>query len=173
MGIVGSVEDGRQSAEHIIPELQDLAVGDVIAISPDGGYSVVEIRPEPGLVLFAAVGLSSGRPIDCGGDAPGSALTSSWTWFLDEIDERTTRLIERIRIGYSPSLANAVVIRGIIEPGSFLMERKTLRGIKRRAESASLRRAWTRPGDGDADERSRSSWMRCQRGQRRRLVAGG
>jgi hypothetical protein len=135
MGIAGSAEHGRRSAEHIIPELQDLAVGDVVEIAPDVGYNVVTMRPQRALVLYVVVDAGSGRPLDPGEEMPARYLTSSWCWFLDGTGEGTTRLIVRIRIDHNPSLMNALMIRGVIEPGSFVMERRTLLGIKRRAES--------------------------------------
>ena len=55
MGVAGSVDDARRSADRIIPELQDLEVGDVVEIGPDMGYNVVEIEPHRALVLHIAV----------------------------------------------------------------------------------------------------------------------
>ena len=47
------------------------------------------------------------------------------------------RLIARIQADYNPSLLNGLMMRGLIEPGSFVMERKTRLGIKQRAEAAA------------------------------------
>lgn len=137
MGIAGSVENERRSAEHIIPELQDLEVGDVVEIGPEMGYEVVEMEPGRALVLHVALEPGSFRPFDLGEEMPPEYFTSSWTWFLEESGESATRLIVRIRAGYSPSLANALTVRGVMEPGSFIMERKTLLGIRRRVEEAA------------------------------------
>jgi hypothetical protein len=137
MGIAGSVEDERRSAERVMPELQDLQVGDVVEIAPDVGYSVVEIQPERALVLYVAIDTGTGQTFDPEEEMPARYLASSWTWFLDELDADRTRLNVRIRQDYNPSLANALMIRGAIEPGSFVMERKTLFGIKQRAERAA------------------------------------
>lgn len=137
MRIAGSVEDERRSAEHIIPELQDLQVGDVVEIGPEMGYKVVEMEPGRALVLHVALETGSFRPFDPSEETPPEYFTSSWTWFLEQSGENVSRLIVRIRVGYSPSLANALMVRGVMEPGSFVMERKTLLGIKRRAEAAA------------------------------------
>jgi hypothetical protein len=137
MGIAGSLEDDRRSAEHILPQLQDLEVGDVVGIAPDVGYRVVDIQPGRALVLNIAVDASTGRVLDIGEGTPARYLASSWTWFLDPIDDDATRLIVRIRMDYNPSLANALMIRAVIEPGSFIMERRTLLGIKERVEGAA------------------------------------
>jgi len=137
MGIAGSVEHERRSAEHVIPQLQNLEVGDVVEIAPDMGYNVVDIQPERALVLHIAVETGSFRPFDPHEGTPPTYFSSSWTWFLDERSPDRTRLIARIRVGYSPGLTNALMTHGVMEPGSFIMERRTLLGIKRRAEASS------------------------------------
>jgi hypothetical protein len=43
----------------------------------------------------------------------------------------------RIQQDYNRSLLNALMMRGLIEPGSLVMERKTLLGIKRRVEATT------------------------------------
>lgn len=68
---------------------------------------------------------------------PDAYLKSSWVWFLDEVDQKTTRLIVRTRYDYNPSLLNALMMRGLIGPGGSVMERKTLLGIQQRAETAA------------------------------------
>ncbi len=52
------------------------------------------------------------------------------------MDARTTRLIERFRTDYSGSLTTVLFNLMILEPGSFMMERKMLLGIRERAEAA-------------------------------------
>ena len=137
MGIAGSVESEERSAEHVIPELQDLEVGDVIEIGPDMGYKVVEIDPERALVLHIAVEMGTFRSYDPVEETPDDFFVSSWTWFLEELGEHETRLIVRILVDYAPSISQTLMARGVMEPGSFIMERKTLLGIKRRVEVAS------------------------------------
>lgn len=137
MGVAGSMEHPGRSAERILPQLQDLEVGDVVEIAPDMGYNVVEIQPERALVLHIAVETDSFRPFDPREETPANHFNSSWTWFLDERAADATRLIVRIRVGYSPGLANASMVHGVMEPGSFVMERRTLLGIKRRVEAAA------------------------------------
>jgi hypothetical protein len=57
-------------------------------------------------------------------------------FFLYELDERTTRLIIRQRLGWSPSPLMTLIYRTFLEPISFVMARKTLLGVRRRAEAA-------------------------------------
>jgi len=136
MGIAGSVENQERSAEHVIPELQALDVGDMIEIGPDMGYKVVEIDPGRALVLHIAVEMGTFRSFDPAEETPNDFFASSWTWFLKELGENKTRLIVRIQMDYAPSALQALMVRGVIEPGSFVMERKTLLGIKRRVEAS-------------------------------------
>jgi len=136
MGVGGSLEDERRSAEHVLPQLQNLQVGDVVEIAPDMGYNVVEIDPGRAMVLHIAVETETFEPFDPAEEPPDTYFTSSWTWSVEERGRNATRLIVRIRVGYSPSLANALMTHGVMEPGSFIMERKTLLGIKRRVEGS-------------------------------------
>jgi hypothetical protein len=108
---------GRPSARAIVPELQDLAAGDIVAMSPDG---------RQGMAVHAL-------------DAPHSMVWStpgdtSWTWQLDETDDGGTRLLTRIRsrIRWSPmSIAFSV----LLEVVDIWMLRKMLRTVRERAES--------------------------------------
>jgi len=107
---------GRPSARRIIPELQDLAVGDVIPMSPDGqqGMPVRTLDPPHSMVW--------GRPGD-----------TTWAWQLDESADGTTRLIARVRARYRwfrPSIAFSL----LVEFGDIWMMRKMLLNLRDRAE---------------------------------------
>ena len=111
---------GRPSAEHIIPEYQHLAVGDLIPISPDGeaGQRVKAFEPNRWMLW---------------GDEAGD---STWYWGLDPLDEHHTRLITRVRMHYrwtSPLL----LFNPLVEFTDIVMMRKCLLGIKRRAEASA------------------------------------
>jgi hypothetical protein len=60
-----------------------------------------------------------------------------WIFYLNPIDERTTRLVIRSRLVYEPSLGHTLMWRVFTDPISFVMERKMLQGIKVRTESGS------------------------------------
>ena len=137
MRVAGSVDDDRRSARRVIPQLQHLEVGDSVEIGPGMGFAVVAIEPGRALVLHVALDMRTWRPFDPAGTMPDAYLNSSWVWFLDEIDERTTRLIVRTRYDYNPSLLNALMMHGLIGPGGSVMERKTLLSIQQRAEAAA------------------------------------
>ena len=112
------------SAERILPEFQQLRVGDVIPIGRGPGFPVVAVDVDWTLVL--------------GGEADGV----QWTWELAlfRADGQRTRLISRNRVR-APRTLGSMLFMAIIEPAAFIMTRKMLLGIKRRAESQRLTRA--------------------------------
>jgi hypothetical protein len=108
---------GMHSADKILPQYQDLQVGDAQRLGKRGPVlRVAVLEPERSLVLRSDDG--------------------NWVWaFLLISDGAWTRLISRNRIaardGALPvRLFNLLVM----EPGSLIMERKMLLGIKQRAE---------------------------------------
>jgi len=103
------------SVDRVLLEFQHPEVGDMIAFGPN--RMRIE-RVEPGRVL-------AWRSED------GNWV---WTFVLDESDG-ATRLISRNRYRL-PTLAARVSMLPM-EPGSLLMERRMLRGIKERAERLS------------------------------------
>ena len=106
---------GHRSARRIIPELQDLAPGDLVPMSPNGkqGIPVLSMDPPTSMVW--------GTP------------DSTWTWQLDANPEGSTRLITRVRSHYrwlSPSIAMSL----LVELTDIWMMRKMLMNLRDRAE---------------------------------------
>jgi hypothetical protein len=134
MGIAGSVDDERGSAKRIIPELQNLQVGDVVEIAPEMGYVVAGIEPEQALILSSRVDTSKWESLSGSDPLPAKYLCSSWVWLLEEIDKETTRLIVRVRSDYNPGLLSTLSAGTANELGSLVMQPKTLRVLKQRAE---------------------------------------
>jgi hypothetical protein len=126
---------GVTSVERIVPEHQHLEVGDLVPVAPDGnGFVVAAIEPGQMITLRARYDMASGEPLTARNPLPEEYLDCSWTWLLRPLDEARTRLVMRTRINYNPSPANAFLYRAFVEPGSFIMERKMMLGIKARAE---------------------------------------
>lgn len=125
------------SAGRILPQHQDLKAGDLIPLSPDGfGIPVAIIEPEKTLVLFGDT-----RQDDSGGGPvlqPGDYMAASWAFYLFETGDGSTRLVERIHIDWNDAPHNTFFYRVFLEPGSFIMERKMLLGIKERAEAGAM-----------------------------------
>jgi hypothetical protein len=108
------------NADRIVPEWQELKVGDEVWLHPKAPpLRVLLIEPERSIVL-----------------------EKCWGFFLRPIDEHTTRLIIRGRGDFNPDLNNAllnlILWRGVFEPAHFIMERKMLFGIKQRAEASAV-----------------------------------
>ena len=107
--------DGRPSAGRVVPELQELGVGDQILMVPGMGPRVRAI--EPGRYLVA-------------GDGEGG----SWCLALYPVPGGT-RLVSRWRARWRLTPATAFWIL-LSDPGAFVMERRMLKGIKARVERA-------------------------------------
>jgi hypothetical protein len=105
------------SADRILPQYQDLSVGDAQRLGARGPVLRVAIlEPERALVLRSDDG--------------------HWVWAFAVIPHgRGARLISRNRIA-TPDAAplTRALYRYLMEPGSLIMERKMLLGIKQRAE---------------------------------------
>jgi hypothetical protein len=129
------------TANRILPECQDLVVGDLIPLAPDGfGVPVAMLEPERALVLHGDTRIPGGQgmpPLK-----PGEFMAVSWGFHLFGQPDGTTRLVERWHADYTPTATNAVFYRALLEPGAFLMQRKMLLGIKARAEAARSRAAF-------------------------------
>lgn len=124
---------GMHSADRILPEYQQLGVGDVIPLGPDAGIPVRRLESGSVLALGGSMDPRTGRITASGGAPAGPRLELGWTFVLQPVDERTTRLLSRTRYDYSP-LAVGLILRPALEPLQFIMERRMLLGIKSRAE---------------------------------------
>lgn len=116
---------GHPSAEHIIPEYQNLKVGDSI---PSGEYKgklfylleVVEMEPQESMLWVFL-----GTPW----------IGATWSWGLYKIDDKRTRLVSRLRQSYTFDSFEAIVSWSLFDTVEILMMRTTLLGIKLRAEN--------------------------------------
>jgi len=149
------------SVDRIIPELQQLAVGDLVPNSPDTAFAVRVLDPGRALVLYADEKLveeqvAAAQERKAAGDAveatpanlraagkmmpamPGFA--ASWAFVLRPLDDgRGTRLVERFRVRMpTPDGPAAGVMAGAFGFGVFAMTRKQMLGIRDRAEAALI-----------------------------------
>jgi hypothetical protein len=122
------------SADRIVPEWQDLSVSDTIKLAAPMGLAVTFLEPNRAVVIQALIDMQTGTSFDPASPLPENYTSTSWGWYLYEIDSTTTRLMARFRLDYVPGFANSLMWRVFVEPASFIMEQKMLRGIKRRAE---------------------------------------
>lgn len=110
---------GMHSADRVHPEWQHVEVGDTPSVKPgkEAGPDAMRIRvlePEAALV--------------------SSSDDGKWVWaFVLSRDGDGTRLMSRNRIKSGDSLGARLAL-AVMTPGSWVMERKMLAGIKVRAE---------------------------------------
>ncbi len=121
---------GVASADRIVPELQTLAVGDVLPIKATGleGFAVLVLEPPRALVLGDPSLLPGGPRTGAG------APRATWAFSLEPSGESGTHLAVRVRAEYEPSVL-AAVLRQAIGIAHEVMERKQLRSLKERAEA--------------------------------------
>jgi hypothetical protein len=122
---------GVASADHIVPDLQHLKVGDVIADATGPfGFHVVRLDPQRALVLRATIHPITGKRADPGGPTP--FLDFTWAFVLEPRDTGS-RLLVRVRYDHSPSrwVAAAVDAYELVDA---VFSRKMLAGIRSRAE---------------------------------------
>jgi hypothetical protein len=108
----------RPSAEVILPEHQNIQVGDVVPMSPDGkqGMWVKDFRSNEWMLWWDKLG------------------DTSWVWGTYPYDEASSRLVTRVRVKYR-WFSPAILFNLLIEFFDILMMRKCMLGIKRRAEA--------------------------------------
>jgi len=108
----------RPSATRILPEFQNLAVGDEIPLGRGPSWPVAAIEPNRALVLDMR---------NLGG------FDWVWQFGLYAVDENRTQLVSRSRVRTRSRWARLAT--RVIEPAGFLMTRRMLLGLKQRAEA--------------------------------------
>jgi proline iminopeptidase len=132
---------GVASADMIVPELQALAVGDVVPDGPRaregfGVWRVVELLPDRALVLHSRREPWSGREL--ADRDPEACIDCSWAFVLSPIDDVRTRLHVRVRARFDHASARSKLLarlaRLFFGLGDSVMENTMLDGIRERAE---------------------------------------
>jgi hypothetical protein len=108
---------GVASAERIVPELQNLEVGDRVPFSESDYVIVRTMEPNRSMMW----------------ESPTVDFT--WAWGLYELDGERTRLVTRLRARFCPTSFGAALFIVVFDIGDFIMMRKCMLGIKRRAEA--------------------------------------
>src|SRR6266511_596054 len=125
--------DCLPSAERIIPELQGLKVGDCVPEGAEAGWTVSALEPDRLLLLAAHAPMKGVDWVE--------RRDSSWLFLLDEEGPEHTRLVERARTSLTVNertllgrlLATRLGMR-LLAAGDFVMARRHMLGITRRAE---------------------------------------
>jgi hypothetical protein len=120
------LDNGRRpSAERIVPELQHPAIGSTFPALPGmtEGFTLLAIEPE--------------RVLTLGWLTPNGTPDVTWTFVIDEVAPGVTRLLVRVRggAGYRFHRLPLPLTRLAVRVVHFIMQRKQLLAIRRRAES--------------------------------------
>src|SRR5215207_2896564 len=110
------------SADQIVPEWQEINVGDQVKLHPEVGLDIAVVEPSRALVLRGGVPMGTAPP----------PYDFTWAFVLQEQPEGMTRLLVRERYAYTQRWAPLLV-----EPVAvvaFMMTQRMLRGIRDRAE---------------------------------------
>lgn len=135
----------RRADDRIYPELQHLAVGDVVADGPDHAafFRVLEVQPARAVVYYSIRHPWRGHPVDPDDPealrgvelrllAGGVYLEFTWAFVLRNEGPDRARLLVRTRGNYAPrSLAPLVPVAGLFDATYGVA---MLRAIARRAE---------------------------------------
>ena len=121
------LDNGRRpSADRIVPALQQISVGDIFPAMPGvtDGFRLLAFEPARHLVLGWA-------------PDPAGIPLATWAFVLEPIDDTSTRVITRARgsSAYPFYCLTPAIGRPLVRMAHFIMERKQLLGLARRAES--------------------------------------
>ncbi len=127
---------GKPSLNRIVPEFQNLQVGDTIPMTPNGNIAmpVRDIDPGWGVVLGGTLNPRTGHEVDI--NDPNVKEYFSWiiTYVVEPAGPNTSRLISRNRADWNRAGLNDLAYGLFLEAIAFVMERKMMLGIKARAE---------------------------------------
>ena len=129
---------GAPSAREIHPDLQSLAVGDVIPATPEtkDGFEVLAIEPERVLLFGGLFDVGAGAQRRFAAERPVRYWHVTWAFVLEPLDATTTRLHVRARAAFSPDERLHVAW---IRPVHGLMQTSQLRHLAARAEGRLAR----------------------------------
>jgi len=135
------LDNGRQpSATRLVAELQHPTIGTIFPALPGTteGFTLLAIEHE--------------RLLTLGWMAPDGTLEVSWTFVLDETAPGVTRLLVRVRggPGYRFRGLPLQLTRRVVRVVHFIMQRKQLLGIARRAEMTRSYPSAFRTPEGEA-----------------------
>jgi hypothetical protein len=139
----------EQSADGIVPELQQLEVGDRVPDCDDWSvfFTVAAVEPPHALVLHSTRHVI--KPIE--------TIDFSWAFVIRELSPERSRLFVRARTRYTPRQARPFV-ELVIGPADFVNAGAMLRGIKKRVETAGVRPVQAEVHDPGVAMEARDAW---------------
>jgi hypothetical protein len=146
-----------ESADRIVPEWQQLEVGDTLPTHPDGGFDVRVLDPGRALVLYVDSAIAerwrakarerrSGATMPPGLAASGQFLdttmprefAASWAFVVEPAGEGRARLVERFRFRGAEDAPGARAMGALLGFGVFVMAQRHMVGLKQRAERSAV-----------------------------------
>jgi hypothetical protein len=163
---------GRRSAREVHPELQAIAVGDVVptADEPDrGGFEVLALAAPRVLVLGGLHDLDGQVRLPFSAARPARYWHATWSFVLEPLDARTTCLHVRARAAFDPGeRLHAAYVR----PVHHLMQTAQLRHLAARAEGRQPRDDWRDVVEGTSGALLMALLLLTPFGRSRRVVWG-
>jgi hypothetical protein len=124
-----------KNANDIDPALQQLAIGELVRLGPEGypAFPVIQVDPPRLLALFGGPEFVPGMA----GLQVSQAVPLLWSWVfsLSPRIPAHTRLIVRSHLDYLDGFGNYMMWKVFTDPIHFCMERQMLLGLKKRAEA--------------------------------------
>jgi hypothetical protein len=124
-----------------VPELQQIAVGDVLPATPDSddGFTVLVLEPVRTLVLGALVDTAQETALFFDAAKPPSYFQCTWAFVLEPLSRERTRLIVRARVDYAPDTLAQRASARVLGLVHHFMEGAQLQHLKERAEGRAAR----------------------------------
>ena len=140
-----------KSANRIVEEWQDLAVGDILPTYPGGGFQVKALDPKRSLVLYGDQSTMQ-PPAEAEAEEMPAGLTTSstflaqtpsefkasWAFVLEPAGPNRTRLIERMRYWGGEGTPASRAALSMLGFGAFVTMQRQMVGIRSRAEQLEV-----------------------------------
>jgi proline iminopeptidase len=128
---------GEPSADHVVPEWQDLKEGQRLPSVQDGRawFTVARLEPNRTLVLRSDLNLASGRSFDPGSRSmPSARLDGIWGFHLRPAPFGETRLVVRTRGQGRPRWLVGPFDLLLGEPAHFVMQTRQFHNLRVRLD---------------------------------------
>jgi hypothetical protein len=124
--------NGKPSADRIVPEWQSLEVGQQLK-GPANWWAVAVMEPDRTLVLQSSYGFPPGHSSDPqAGPLPRAQLDGMWGFHLRPAPGGRTRLVIRTRSRGRPQLVTRSFGLLVGEPVHFIMQTRQFRNLRAR-----------------------------------------
>ena len=131
---------GRRSAREIYPDLQHVAVGDVLPATSEGddGFEVLRVEAPQVLLLGGLYDSDEKRQLAFAAERPERFWQVTWAFVLEPLDAKTTRLHVRARAAFPSAGLHLAWMRFV----HHFMEKAQLRHLAARVEGRLPRDDW-------------------------------